>query len=125
MHLSDLNPGLLVVEQLLQQGLGLVGDLLALVRHRRLDRRAADDLAQRALGGDPDRQFRVVDLEQELTGIANFPEHGAVRLDDVLIPGEHLPAATALGVVGRGRRADAELDLIDLGHLGRSTVSIG
>ena len=117
LHLRDLDPGLVVVEQPLQQGLGLVGDLLALVRHRRLDRRAADDVAQRALGGDPDRQFRIVDPEQELTGIANFPEHGPVRLDDVLISGEHLPGAAALGVVESGRRAHAKLHLVDLGHL--------
>ena len=120
LHLGDFDPRVLVVEKLLQQGEGLIRDLLALVRHRRLDRRAADDVAQRALRCDPDGELRVVDLEQELARVADFPEHGAVRFHDVFVPGQHLPAAVRLAVCGRGRcGADAELDLIDLGDLGQ------
>ena len=104
-------PACSVVEQLLQQRLGLVRDLLALVGHRRLDRRPADDVAQRALGRDPDRAFRIVDLEQESARIADLPEYGAVSLDDVLVAGQHLPAAVRLAV-GRGpagpRRAESD-----------------
>ncbi len=106
---------MLVVEQLLQRGMRLVGDLLALVRHRGLDRRAADDVAQRALGRDPDRQLWIVNLEQELARVADLPEHGAVRLDNVFVPGQHLPAAVGLAVAVRDRQSDAELDLVNLG----------
>ena len=118
LHLGDLDAGVLVVEQFLQQGPRLVGDLLALVRHRRLDRRAADDVAERALGRNSDRQRRVVDPEQEFARVADLPEHGAVRLDDVLVSGEHLAGAAGRACARCGRKAGAELDLVDLRHLG-------
>ena len=93
LHLGDLDAGVLGIEQGLQQRLGLVGDLLALVGHRRLDRRMADDVAQRALRGDLHRGLGGVDAEQELARVADLPEHGAIGLDDVLVAGEHLPVA--------------------------------
>ena len=119
LNLCDLDTGLLVVEQLLQQRLCLVGDLLALVRHRRLDGGAADDVAQRPFGRDPHRKLRIVHLEQELARIADLPEYSAVRFHDVLVPGQHLPTAARLAVRRRDRRRSAKLDLIDLRHFGQ------
>ncbi len=119
LHLGDLDARVLVVQQPLQQRKGLVGDLLALVRHRRLDRRSADDVAQSALCGDSDGEFGVVDPEKELAWIADLPEHGAVRLDDILVASQHLPAAVGLSTPGRARGAGAELDLVDIRYFGQ------
>ena len=66
LNLGDLHARLLVVEQLLQERARLVGDLLASVGHGGLDRGAADDVAQRALGGGPHGELGILDLEQEL-----------------------------------------------------------
>ena len=123
LDLGDLDAGVLGVEQRLQHRLRLVGDLLALVGHRRLDRRAADDVAQRAFGGDLHRRLGRVDAEQELAGVADLPEHGAVGLDDVLVAGQHLALASARRVAGNARVA--ELDLVDLRHLREKDRSIG
>ncbi len=64
-------------------------------------------------------KFRIVDLEQKLAGIADLPEHRAVGFDDVLVSGQHLPATAWLAAARRGRQLGAELDLIDLRHLGQ------
>ena len=91
LHRHDLDAGVLGVERLLQQRAGFVGDLLALVGHRRLDRRAADDVAQRRLRPRPSPPSPVRRPEQELAGVADSPEHGAVGFDDVFVAGQHLP----------------------------------
>ncbi len=119
LHLGDLDARLLVVQQLLQERARFVGDLLAFVGHGVLDRRAADDVAQRALGCGPHRQLRIFDPEQELARIPDLPEDGGVGLDDVFVAGQHLAAPAGLAGTRSGGRTDADLDLVDLSHLGQ------
>ena len=112
LHLHDANARALAVEQVLQQRLGLLGDFAALVGERRLNRRVADDLAQRAPRCDMQGRIGIGDLEQILSGVLDLPQQRAIGLDDILVPGQHLLVAR---LVDGAIEADAELHLPNLG----------
>ena len=73
--------------------------------------------------------YEIADVEEEVLGLGDAPEHRIIGIDDVLVGGEHLAlvgrallrlAVTALGVVERLR---ADVDLADVGHRNRGDVA--
>ncbi len=120
LQLGELDPGIISVEDALQQGLRVGLDLAAALRQRLGDRRLADHLAHCALGSGFDRRLGVADVEQIGLGILDDPKGGEVDVDDVLVAGQHqrlfrhlaadLAAARPLGV------AITDLGPVDAGH---------
>ena len=102
--------------------LGAALDLGAAFRQRLGDRRLADHLAHRALGGRFDGQLRVADVEEVGARVLDHPEDGKVDVDDVLVAGQHQRLFRHL-TRGRAARAlagaVADLGAVDAGDAGR------
>ena len=89
LDLGDLDAGAVVVEDLLREPVGLLGQQQAFLGQCRLQAGLADHLAHGALGRVLYRALRRLDVEKELPGVADAPENGELHVDDVLVAGQH------------------------------------
>jgi hypothetical protein len=91
LDLRDLDPGLVLVEDLLEQLLriGLYRD--APLREGLLRAHVADDLAHRALCGGAHGALGREDVEDEGARVLDAPEDRVLDVEDVLVAGQHLP----------------------------------
>src|SRR4029079_13312160 len=124
LHLRDQDARTVAVEGLLHQGLGVSLGLGTRPGEDRLDIAFADDLAHGAFSHALHRAFGVLDVEQEIGGALDLPEHDEINIDDILIAGDHQAlfghvADRARGVADVGRAAHTDLNAIDARHLGQ------
>ena len=91
LHLGDLDARAVMVERGLHQLLHRSLDVLPRAGENRLDVRAANHLAHGALGYGLDRTLGLLDVEQIVADAIqlDFPQHGEIDVDDVLVAGEH------------------------------------
>ena len=123
LHLGDLDAGAVLVQDLLGLVVHVGFDLGAQLGQRRLDRGAADYLADRAFRHRLNQVVRVAGIEQIGLGVADLPEHRQVDVDDVLVAGQHqafgrdvASGRRALGAVALlAARAVADLGAVDAG----------
>ena len=88
-HLLHEDAGVVAVEHLLHQLLGLLGDLLAALVEREVHLAAADDLADRRFRDERDELVRPAVVEDVVLGAFQVVLDGERDVDDVLVVGEH------------------------------------
>ena len=118
LHGRDLKPGLVVIENLLQESLGAGLDLEAPLGQRVVDRARADHLAHGGFRRVTQRLLGVADLEEEVDRILDPVLNDEVELDDVAVGRQHTRFLGDVAIAG-GRpdrdRTEADLFLEDAG----------
>ena len=121
-HLRDQNAGAVFVEDRLDELTRLCLDLGSALGAGEFEGSLADDLAHRRFGGAFHRLLGIADVEEELAGVVDDPEHHELDVDDVLIARQHQAFLADVAGAGRAGRvvagAEPDLDPVDARHLG-------